>query len=147
MSETQNLHNASEAGRSHELHELATQLYALLSSGHRELAYNVDTARAALSGIDREGKRYEVRREGEGVDGPPWQRAKEVVTHVERDGEGKRYRHVERDRRCNAWILEQHLRGNYSVAPAAPGWVEWVALDIDAHPQPGAPELVARRLA
>ena len=37
------------------------------------------------------------------------------------------------------WVLERHLRGKYSVAPAAPGWVQWVALDIDAHPAPGAP--------
>ncbi len=109
------------------------QLYALLSSGHDGLAFNVDARGPALSVIDADGKRRPVRVGGEDV--PPWQRAREL-----HDG-------IERDRRFNAWVLERHLAGKYSVAPAAPGWVGWVALDIDAHPAAGSPELVARRLA
>lgn len=130
-----NLHSASEAGRSNELHELAGQLYALLASGHDSLAYNVDAHGAALTVLGADGQRRAVDRGGEGADRPAWQRAREL-----RDG-------IEVDRRFNPWVLERHLVGRYSVAPAAAGWVGWVVLDIDAHPRPGSPELVARRLA
>ncbi|HEU4728261.1 MAG TPA: hypothetical protein VFT22_10240 [Kofleriaceae bacterium] len=131
-----NLHSASDPGRSNELHALAEQLYALLSSGHDALAYNVDAHGAALTELAPDGRRRPVARGGEGgTDRPAWQRARELV-------EG-----VERDRRFNAWVLERHLAGRYSVAPAAAGWVGWVALDIDAHVMPGSPELVGRRLA
>jgi hypothetical protein len=113
------------------------RLYGLLSSGHDALAWNVDARGPALTAIGADGKRRPVQVAGGGaVPVPPWQRAREL-----RDGG------VEVDRRFNPWVLERHLRGKYSVAPAAPGWVQWVALDIDAHPDPGAPELVARRLA
>ncbi len=137
MTATTNLHSASEARRSHELHELAERLYAVIASGHDDLAYNVDDHRAALTELGADGKRRTVpRKEWEGdVERPPRQRAKEL-----RDGR-------EVDRRFNPWVFEQHVRGKYSVAPAAPSWVQWIALDIDAHPAPGAPELVARRLA
>jgi hypothetical protein len=64
-----------------------------------------------------------------------WRRAKEV-----RGG-------VEQDRRLNPWVLTKHLRGRYSVAPAAGGWVSWACIDIDAHKRPGETELDARRRA
>jgi hypothetical protein len=129
-------HSAPTA-RGDELHALAVQLYGLLSSGHDALAWNVDARGPALTALGADGKRRPVQTGGgeASVSAPPWQRAREL-----RDG-------VEVDRRFNPWVLERHLRGKYSVAPAAPGWVQWVALDIDAHPAPGAPELVARRLA
>lgn len=137
MTATTNLHSASAARRSHELHELAEQLYAVIACGHDGLTYNVDDHRAALTELRADGQRRVVpRKDPELAELPPWQRARELV-----DGG------VERDRRFNAWVLEQHLRGKYSVAPAAPGWVQWVALDIDAHPAADSPELVARRLA
>jgi hypothetical protein len=131
------LHSASEARRSHELHELAEQLYAVIASGHDDLAFNVDNHRVALTELRANGQRRPVLRKetADGGEPPPWQRARELV-----DG-------VERDRRFNAWVLERHLLGHYSVAPAAAGWVQWVALDIDAHPAAGSPEHVARRLA
>jgi hypothetical protein len=133
MTATTNPHSAP-AGRGDELHELAVQLYELISSGHDALAYNVDARGAALTAIGADGKRRPVQTGG-GEAGPrAWQRAREL-----RDG-------VEVDRRFNAWVLERHLRGRYSVAPAAAGWVQWVALDIDAH-SVGSPDLVARRLA
>jgi len=130
-------HNALTT-RSDELHALAVQLYGLLSSGHDALAWNVDARGPALTAIGADGKRRPVQTggAGSGAGAPPWQRAREL-----REGG------VEVDRRFNPWVLERHLRGKYSVAPAAPGWVQWVALDIDAHPDPGAPELAARRLA
>jgi len=131
-----NLHSAPEAGHTNELHELAEQLCALIASGHDALAYNVDAHGAALTMLGGDGRRRAVSRGGEGgVDRPAWQRARELV-----DG-------AERDRRFNAWVLERHLAGRYSVAPAAAGWVGWVALDIDAHVMPGSPELAARRQA
>lgn len=136
MTATQNLHSASEARCSNELHELAEQLYALIACGHDALAYNIDAHGAALTMLGSDGQRRAVGRGGEGgADPPAWQRARELV-----DG-------AERDRRFNAWVLAKHLAGRYSVAPAAAGWVGWVALDIDAHPATDAPELVARRLA
>lgn len=136
MSATTNLHSAPEAGRSNELHQLAEQLYGLIACGHDALAYNVDAHGAALTMLGSDGRRRAVARGGEGgIDPPAWQRARELV-------EGG-----ERDRRFNAWVLARHLAGRYSVAPAAAGWVGWVALDIDAHVMPGSPELVARRLA
>ena len=128
--------HSAPTGRGDELHALAVQLYGLLSSGHDALAWNVDARGPALTVLGADGKRRPVQTGGAaGTSAPPWQRAREL-----RDG-------VEVDRRFNPWVLERHLRGKYSVAPAAPGWVQWVALDIDAHPTPGAPELVARRLA
>ena len=136
MTATTISHSALTA-RGDELHALAVQLYGLLSSGHDALAWNIDARGPALTTIGTDGKRRPVQT-GSGGDGacaPPWQRAREL-----RDGR-------EVDRRFNPWVLERHLRGKYSVAPAAPGWVQWVALDIDAHPASGAPELVARRMA
>jgi hypothetical protein len=137
MTATTNPHSAPTA-RGDELHALAVQLYGLLSSGHDALAWNVDARGPALTVLGADGKRRPVQIGGgdAGASAPPWQRAREL-----RPGG------VEVDRRFNPWVLERHLRGKYSVAPAAPGWVQWVALDIDAHPAPGAPELVARRLA
>ena len=125
--------------RADELHELAVQLYGLIGSGHDALAYNVDARGPALTAVGADGKRRPVQTSGGSDAPPPWQRAREL-----REGG------VEVDRRFNAWVLERHLRGKYAVAPAAPGWVQWVALDIDAHPAPAAPaapEHVARRLA
>ena len=130
-------HSVSTTRRGDELHALAEQLYGLISSGHDALAYNVDPRGPALTVIDGDGKRRPVQPAGgAGEDVPPWQRAREL-----REGG------VEVDRRFNAFVLARHLRGRYSVAPAAAGWVQWVALDIDAHPAAGSPELVARRLA
>ncbi len=130
--------HSAPTGRGDELHALAVQLYGLLSSGHDALAWNVDPRGPALTVVGADGKRRPIQIGGgdAGSSAPPWQRAREL-----REGG------VEVDRRFNPWVLERHLRGKYSVAPAAPGWVQWVALDIDAHPAPGAPELVARRLA
>lgn len=128
--------DSAPTGRSDELHELAVQLYELIGSGHDALAYNVDARGAALTAIGADGKRRPIQAAGrEGAEPPAWQRAREL-----RDG-------VEVDRRFNPWVLGRHLRGRYSVAPASAGWVQWVALDIDAHPVPGSPEHVARRLA
>lgn len=111
------------------------QLYGLLSSGHDALAYNVDPRGPALMAVGADGKRRPVQAAGGQASAPPWQRAREL-----RDG-------VEVDRRFNPWVLAKHLRGKYAVAPASPGWVQWVALDIDAHPCAEGPELAARRLA
>jgi hypothetical protein len=122
------------------LHRLAVQMYAWLSSGHNGLAYNVDPRGAALTGVDKDGKRYVVEETGVGVgeNAPAWQRAREIVPRTNAKTV---------DRRFNARVLEKHLTGSYSVAPAAAGWVQWVCLDIDAHAAGGATDLVARRLA
>src|SRR5687768_1579953 len=98
--------SASEPRRSHELHELARQLYAVIASGHDGLAYNVDDHRAALTELRQGGQRRAVPRKdsADSAERPPWQRARELVGGVERD------------RRFNPWVLEAHLRGKYSVA-------------------------------
>src|SRR5512140_1223546 len=129
-----NLHSASEARRSTELHALAEQLYALISSGDDGLAFAVSVGGPAL--IERTADGAVLLKQLVYADGgAAWQRAKEL-----HDG-------IERDRRFNAWVLEKHLRGSYSVAPAANGWVAWVCIDIDAHPRSGESELEARRRA
>jgi hypothetical protein len=133
MAATTNPHSSPTASGD-ELHMLAVQLYGLISSGHDALAYNVDARGPALTAIGVDGKRRPVQVAGGGtVPVPAWQRAREL-----REGGALI------DRRFNAFVLERHVRGKYSVAPAAPGWVQWVALDIDAHRRPGESELVAR---
>jgi hypothetical protein len=109
MTATTISHSAPTA-RGDELHALAVQLYGLLSSGHDALAWNVDPRGPALTAIGADGKRWPVQAGGggTGASAPPWQRAREL-----REG-------VEVDRRFNPWVLERHLRGKYSVAPAAP---------------------------
>ncbi|HEY4178432.1 MAG TPA: hypothetical protein VGM90_16410 [Kofleriaceae bacterium] len=113
---------------------LAEALYTRISSGHDGLAYAVDRRGPALTVLE-DGRRRVVQLAGDPRVAPPWRRAKEL-----RDG-------VEVDRRFNPYVLMQHVRGRYSVAPCAGGWTGWLALDIDAHPAPGEPELAARRLA
>src|SRR5688500_18586783 len=126
-------HSAPTA-RGDELHALAVQLYELISSGHDALAWNVDARGPALTEVGADGKRRPVHVANAGAGAvPPWQRAREL-----REGGAMV------DRRFNPFVLERHLRGKYSVAPAAPGWVQWVVLDIDAHRRPGEADLVAR---
>ncbi len=136
---TTSLHSASEARRSTEL-ELAQQLYALISSGCDNLAFSVSAGGPMV--IERNPKakdpadRFRVLEVlGKGPGAPPWVRAKE-----RRDG-------VEFDRHLNPWVLAKHIRGNYSVAVTAAGWVAWIGIDIDAHRRPGESELEARRRA
>jgi hypothetical protein len=136
--------HSAPAGRSRELHPLAVQLYDVITSGHDALGYNVDERGAALTVLHDDGARRAVW-QGGAEGGPPWQPAREV-RQGPKDERGCRP-WIEVDRLFNPWVLEQDLRGKYSVAPEAPGWVQWVALDIDAHAAPGSPELVARRLA
>lgn len=114
----------------------AQSIYALVSSGHDGLAYCVDRAGAALVQAGPRGQFTVIQGHG-GDDAAVWQRAKVRM----QDGR-------EVDRKLNPWTLAQHLRGRYSVAAAAPSWVGWCALDIDAHPDPRDPdELGARRRA
>lgn len=162
MTATKNPHSTPRTGRRSELHglrELATQLYALLSSGQHGLAYAVGRGGPALilretDDDDREGASPQrdgsIGGESPGPDKvggrsirvlrfvgdvPKWERAKELVGGVERD------------RKFSPWTLLKHLIGDYAVAPMAGGWVQWVALDIDAHPRNGESELDARRRA
>jgi len=132
MTATTSPHSALATGSSDEQYELATRLYALVSCGHDSLPFNVDARGPALTVVGQDGRRRPVRVVG-GEDAPPWQPARELV-----DG-------VERPRRFNPRVLWKHNAGEYSVAPAAPAWVQWVTLDIDAHA--ASPELAARRLA
>jgi hypothetical protein len=147
---TTNLHSAPSKGRSDdELHALTCALYARLSSGHDRLAFNVDPNGPALTAIDEDGKRRLVTMLGDEAP-PPWQRARELVgaTKVtQRDGRVRWDGGTTVDRRFNAWVLQQHLRGRYSVAATSGGFVEWGVLDIDAHVRPGESALQARRRA
>ena len=127
-----NLHRANAPLSS--LQDLAAQIYARVSSGHNKLAYCVDSAGPAVVVRGADGKLTPAAWQGGTL--APWQRAKEQRP----DGSLV-------DRTWNPWVMLKHLQGKYSVAPTSPGWVEWVALDIDAHPQPGVPELPARRAA
>ena len=132
-------HNAPTA-RNEELRAWASRLYELISSGHDRLEFNVDARGPALTAIGANGKRQPVHVSGSGNESgaapPPWQRAREL-----REGGAIVAR------RFNSFVLERHLAGKYSVAPAAAGWVEWGALDIDAHRRSGESQLEARRRA
>lgn len=132
MATTTSPHSALATARSDEQYELASRLYALVSCGHDALAFNMDARGPALTVVGQDGRRRPVRVAG-GEDAPPWQPARELI-----DG-------VERARRFNPRVLWKHIAGDYSVAPAAPAWVGWVTLDIDAHAT--SPELAARRAA
>jgi hypothetical protein len=112
----------------------------LISSGHDSLSFNVSAGGPTLiqrdpNAADPADRLRVLRVLGAGDGVPPWVRAKEL-----RDG-------VECDRRFNPWVLARHLRGSYSVAPAASGWVTWAAIDVDAHLRSGESELDARRRA
>lgn len=132
-------HNAPTA-RNEELRAWASRLYELISSGHDRLAFNVDARGPALTALSADGKRRLVQVSGSGDErsavAPPWQRAREL-----REGGAIV------DRLFNSFVLERHLAGRYSVAPAAAGWVQWAALDIDAHRRSGESQLEARRRA
>ena len=130
-------HNAPTA-RNEELRAWASQLYALISSGHDRLEFNIDSRGPALTEFGADGKRRPVQ-VGDNANGtavPAWQPAREL-----REGGAIVAR------RFNSFVLERHLAGRYSVAPAAAGWVQWGALDIDAHRRSGESELEARRRA
>lgn len=132
--------HSAPAGRGDALHALAVQLYELISSGHDGLAFHVSAGGPTLIARDPDADdpedRFRVLRVlGAGEGELKWVRAKEL-----RDG-------VERDRRCNPWVVAKHLKGAYSVALVAPGWVAWACIDVDAHPRAGESELEARRRA
>lgn len=145
---TTNSHSAPDPGRGDDLLALAGALYARLSGGHDRLPFNVSPNGPALT-VLHDGKRQLVGAPSTDVP-PPWRRARELVgaTPVAQAEGGVFWSGgVEVDRRFSPWTLAQHLRGRYSVAPTSAGWVEWVALDIDAHPGQGESEMVARRRA
>jgi hypothetical protein len=104
--------------RSDTLHLLAQQLHALISSGHDGLRFDVGVVTrdpAKLRAILYLGL------EG----GLFWERARSA-------------------RGFTAAVLEQHLIGRYAVAPAAPGWVQWVCITIGAEEGPDESEHAAR---
>ncbi len=106
---------------------LATELYALVSAGHDRLPYCVDRDGPAV--VRRTGGKLAPVHEfgGGGEERPAWLRARELRD----DG-------TLTDRLFNPWTVAKHLEGAYSVAVPAPGWVECVTLDIDAHAPSGA---------
>lgn len=117
---------------------MAQRLYALLSCGHRGLPFSVDQRGLSVSTVGTDGARVPV--PGSRPPAGGWLLSRELRYDAEQS------QWIEAPRGFNAAVLEQHLLGAYSVAPYAPAWVQWAALDIDAHPDPG-PELVGRRLA
>lgn len=124
---------------------LARALYDRISGGHDGLGFNVRGV-PSVTRIEADGKRRPVvlgYGQGEADDtGREWRPAREQVT-------------VGGDRRLVPRVLTPHaiaahVRGGYAVAFEAAGWVEWVAIDIDAHANPadGADgEAQARRRA
>jgi len=137
-------HSAPTARSDDELLAAARELYPLISSGQHGLAYAVGTGGPALISrekADDEGDASQVDRRVIRVrrfvgEVPKFERAKELLP------DGK-----EIDRKFNPWTLSKHLRGAFAVAPMAGGWVQWAALDIDAHLRKGESELDARRRA
>jgi hypothetical protein len=129
MSKTNHQHKAVSSAREN-LHALASQLYARVSSGHDKLPYCVDAHGPAVVARGADGKLSPAFWQS-GIG--PWQRAKEQQP----DG-------TLVDRHLNPWMVQRHLAGKYSIATTSPGWVEWVALDIDAHPDPRLSDIEGR---
>jgi len=105
---------------------LARTLYDRISGGHDGLGFNVRGV-PSVTRIEADGRRRPVLLGyGEADDtGREWRPARDLVT-------------VDGDRRLVPRVLTPqaiaaHVRGGYAVAVEAAGWVEWVALDIDAH--------------
>ena len=107
-----------------ELRAHARALYELIAGGCDGLGYNVHGV-PSVTAIGADGKRRPMLHDPED-NGQAWRPARELV----RTG-GERGAIV--PRRFTPQTCEAHIRGRYSVAPEAAGWVQWVALDIDAH--------------
>lgn len=108
--------------------DVARKLHAVLTSGHRKLGYNVQGACSVTELADDGGRRAPSDLQlAELADdcarrSPLWRPARTLT------------KGILTPRVFTSRVLAQHLAGEYWVAPEAPGWVEWVALDIDAHP-------------
>jgi hypothetical protein len=100
---------------------LATTLYHALASGHERLGYNV-AGTYALWSRGPGGRGWRPVRGAEAVPRDDWRPCLEVLP----DGST-------RPRRVNPWVIAEHVRGRYYVAPRAPSWVGWIAFDLDAH--------------
>lgn len=125
---------AVEARARGTLSMLSRSLWRLLSGGHAGLGYIVQGA-PSITGIREDGKRGPVMMDP-GDDGKSWRPARELVKGP--DGKDQIV-----PRRFTPATVEAHLRGRYSAGPEAAGWVEWVAVDIDAHASEGEPAAAA----
>lgn len=107
---------------------LARTLYAKITGGHDGLGFNVRGV-PSVTRVEADGKRRPVLLgygQGEADDtGREWRPARELVTV------GGSRQLVPRVLTPQA--IAAHVRGGYAVAFEAAGWVEWVAIDIDAH--------------
>jgi hypothetical protein len=103
-------------------------LFGLVSGGHAGLGWYVQGA-PSITKLDADGQRRPAVITSEVDDGASWRPAREQVAAV---GGGRELR----PRILTPQILAAHLRGGYSVATEAPGWLAWVAVDIDAHAKP-----------
>lgn len=107
---------------------LARSLYARLSGGHDGLGFNV-LGVPSVTAIGADGRRRPVLLDygqGEAADtGRAWRPARELVQV------GGVRQMV--PRLLTPQTIAAHVRGGYAVAFEAAGWVEWVAIDIDAH--------------
>lgn len=100
---------------------LAGGLYEALTSGHDRLGYNV-SGTYALWVRGPGGRGWRPAAGAPTVPRGEWRPCVEVL------GDG-----TTRARRFNPWVLREHVRGRYAVAPQAPSWTQWVAFDLDAH--------------
>lgn len=113
-------HSPDTVGASDEL-TLATALYQALASGHDRLGYNV-SGTFALWARGPGGRGWLPVQGAESVPRGEWRPCLEVLP----DGST-------RPRRVNPWVIREHVRGRYAVAPQAPSWTQWIAFDLDAH--------------
>jgi len=122
------------------MHEVG-RLYELLAGGDHRLGYNVQGS-PSLTMIFKDGRRRVV----EGV--------YQIEAEEDEAAREKRWRPArtlrgttEEPRRFNPFVLSQHVLGRYSVGPEAAGWVQWIALDIDAKANPNDAAAVAAAVA
>lgn len=114
----------ARGGESGTLHKLSRSLWRVMSGGHGALGYVVQGA-PSITTVRADGRRVPVLIDT-GDDGKSWRPARELVRGP--DGTQQVV-----PRLFTPATMEAHLRGRYSVAPEAAGWVEWVGIDIDAH--------------
>lgn len=123
MRATNPTHSPDEVGAAAAPDELtlAGGLYEALTSGHDRLGYNV-SGTYALWTRGAGGRGWKPAAGAPTVPRGEWRPCVEVLA----DG-------TTRARRFNPWVLREHVRGRYAVAPQAPSWTAWVAFDLDAH--------------
>jgi len=154
------LARATKAGDKGAKRAAALRMYFVLACGHRELGYNVQGAPGLTELTEEESDEAPnnalatVPAAGEGGAAASKAKRKRPMAGVLELQEDEDAVALAAGRKRGWWparmfvdgrevprllgvgVVLQHLRGEYWIAPEAPGWVQWVVIDVDAHPDP-----------